>query len=790
MAIILGVFLSIRANKQKILKSLNFTLYEVAIPQTNSQQKPGAFKEHVSIMKQFYSGMVALNSYFVLELGLPFLGDEIVFYAAIPNEKRGVFEKQTESLFPNIKIEVKKEDYNVFKPHGVSLGAVMHLKKNNILPLKTCDKFESDPMQTIINSFSKLKKEGEGASLQLVIKPSGEKITRKIKSVIKKISEGEDFSKITDSEKDFLGSISGILLDMFTGSPKPKSLEEKSFASVDEDLISLLKTKAASKIMLVNMRLIASSETRDKAMSILDELQGSFLQFEETQGNSMDFTVVTRNKLKELLHKFSFRIPDNNNFVSLNIDELASIFHFPSEINSSLAPQLKYASTKTAPAPLDLPNEGLLLGKNLYRGSKKDVYTKDEDRNRHFYVIGQTGTGKSVLLKNMITQDIENGKGVCFIDPHGSDLEDILTRIPSHRVNDVIYFDPSDTVRPMGLNMLEYDPRYPEQKTFVVNEIIGIFNKLFDMKTAGGPMFEQYFRNAAMLVLDDVDSGNTLFEISRVLSDKAFREHKLSLSNNPVVKSFWKDVAEKAGGEASLQNMVPYITSKFDTFLTNEVMRPIIGQEKSSFNFRQIMDENKILLVNLSKGKLGEINSNLLGLILVGKLLMASLSRADIMEEQRNNFYLYIDEFHNITTDSVASILSEARKYKLNLIIAHQYIGQLEENIRKAIFGNVGSMCVFRVGSEDGEFLEKQFDPVFDAHDLINIDNYNAYIKLLINGHTSRPFNIKMNAFEKSSTSLSTEIKKLSSLSYGRTREEIEREINKKYSAKGGSASG
>jgi hypothetical protein len=370
----------------------------------------------------------------------------------------------------------------------------------------------------------------------------------------------------------------------------------------------------------------------------------------------------------------------------------------------------------------------------------------------------------------MIIQDIEAGQGVCFIDPHGSDVQNILSRIPSSRAEDVIYFNPGDTGRPMGLNMLEYDPKYPEQKTFIVNELLGIFNKLFDMKIAGGPMFEQYFRNAVMLVMDDPKSGNTLFE-----------DYKLSQSTNPVVKNFWKEVAEKAGGEASLQNMVPYITSKFDNFLANEIMRPIIGQEKSAFNFREVMDNGKILLINLSKGRLGDINSNLIGLIMVGKLLMASLSRVDVPEENRRDFYLYIDEFQSVTTDSIATILSEARKYKLNLSIAHQFIGQLDEQIKKAVFGNVGSIASFRIGAEDAEFLEKQFEPVFNSYDLINIDNFNACLKLLIDGQTSRPFSIRISPFRTGNPQFGEEIAKLSSFKYGRPKEEVEEEIKKRY---------
>jgi hypothetical protein len=382
----------------------------------------------------------------------------------------------------------------------------------------------------------------------------------------------------------------------------------------------------------------------------------------------------------------------------------------------------------------------------------------------------------------MIIQDIENGEGVCMIDPHGSDLLDVLSHVPSDRWDDVIYFDPAYTKRPMGLNMLEYDPRYPEQKTFVVNEMMSIFNKLFDMKATGGPMFEQYFRNATMLVIEDPETGNTLFDVSRVMSEEAFRELKLSRCKNPVVVQFWREVAEKAGGEAKLANIVPYITSKFDVFLSNDIMRPIIIQKESAFNFRKIMDERKILLVNLSKGRLGDINANLIGLIIVGKILMAALSRVDMLGmKDIPNFFLYIDEFQNITTDSIATILSEARKYKLGLNIYHQYIKQLEEKIRDAVFGNVGTICSYRVGTEDAEFLEKQFEPVFTANDLMNVDNFNMFIKTLVNNKTARPFSVRVPNTDKGNPEVLETLKELSYVRFGRPREDIEEEVARKY---------
>jgi hypothetical protein len=334
----------------------------------------------------------------------------------------------------------------------------------------------------------------------------------------------------------------------------------------------------------------------------------------------------------------------------------------------------------------------------------------------------------------------------------------------------------------MALNMLEYDRNKPEQKTFVVNELFSIFHKLYSSNPEGfGPMFEQYFRNAAMLAIDDPDSGSTLLDISRVLSDKNFRELKLNNCKNPVVIQFWREIATKAGGEASLENIVPYITSKFDVFLANEIMRPVIAQEKSSFNFRDIMDNKKILLVNLSKGSLGDMNSNLIGLILVGKILMAALSRSDTIGKNFAPFYLYIDEFQNVTTDSISTILSEARKYKLSLNIAHQFIAQIDEKIKDSVFGNVGSMAIFRVGSDDAEFLEKQLAPVFDAKDIMSINNFNAYVKMLSAGVPIDAFNIKAAPPEKGNYDQVDNLKQLSFLKYGQERTIVENQILEKY---------
>jgi len=384
----------------------------------------------------------------------------------------------------------------------------------------------------------------------------------------------------------------------------------------------------------------------------------------------------------------------------------------------------------------------------------------------------------------MARQDIINGKGVCIIDPHGDLIEDIITAIPKERAEDVIYFNPADFERPMGLNLLEYDPDYPEQKTFLINEMINIFDKLYDLRQTGGPIFEQYMRNSLLLIMDHPESGSTLMEVPKVLADPDFRAYKLSKTHNEELRHFWKKEAEKAGGEAALANVVPYITSKLTQFVSNEMMRLVIGQQKSAFNFRKVMDEGKILLVKLSKGKIGDMNAYLLGMVLVGRILMAALSRTDMPKEQRKDFYLYIDEFQNFTTDSIAIILSEARKYMLNLIIANQFLGQLvkgqDTRIKDAVFGNVGTMVSFRIGVEDAEFMAKQFAPVFGAYDLINIPKFNCYIKLLIENSVSRAFNMKTPVLDPGDPEIAKAIIELSRLKYGRNKNLIEEEIKER----------
>lgn len=765
------------------MRGVDMVLYEISLPTEETGEKGKSFKELVSAMEQFYAGMLAISdgkdnsnkNYFSFEIALSAESDEIIFYAAVPRERKELFEKQIVGVYPKARLKEQVNDYNIFNNEGASFGMTAEFTETAALPIKTYDQFEADPVQVILSAFSKLKHTGEGAAVQFLVRPAGARFIERYGKMLDKIRHGMTLKEAVKEESTAY-MVGKKTLNFVFGESKKE--DKVKVSHVEEEAIRLISEKIKSTIVEANIRVIASAHTVERAQGIIKDIISGFHQFTETKGNQLTFDVKKARANNRLFHDFSYRIFRESESLPFNLKELTTLAHFPSSTEGSN--QLKTAQAAQAPAPLDLPVSGTLIGINKYRGNETKIYMTPDDRVRHMYVIGQTGTGKTSILKNMIIQDIQNGDGCCFIDPHGTDVQDILAAIPPERMKDVVYFDPAYTARPMGLNMLEYDVRFPEQKTFVVNELLSIFNKLFDMKTAGGPAFEQYFRNSALLVMEHPESGNTMLDISRVLSDKKYRAYKLSHCKNPLVSQFWAN-AEKTTGDQGLQNYVPYITNKFDNFLSNEIMRPVVAQEHSAFNFRDIMDNKKILLVNLSKGRLGDINANLIGLILVGKIQMAALSRVDMYGQKMNDFYLYIDEFQNITTDSIESILSEARKYRLSLNLAHQYISQIPENIKGAVFGNVGSMAVFRVGVEDAEFLAKQFDPIFTANDILKIENYNAYVKMLSRGIPQKPFNIVTMPPFKGNPEIVNSLKDLSYMTFGRDRSEVEAEISQKY---------
>lgn len=768
-------------------KPLHMTLFEVTLPDQKKEEGEKGFKEFIGAMEQFYSGMLSIandptnkdNKYFTIEIALSNDTEQVVVYVAVPDDRIDLFEKQVLAFYHDAKIREVTDDYNIFTPNGASAGAVASFTGRDIFPIRTHDKIEHDPMHSILNAFSKLKSVGEGAAIQFVIMPKGNEYTVRFTEVMKDVKSGLSVRDAYEKHRGFVGGVKHVLRDIVMG---PRTDLDKELAQKHNDNASeKITEKIGSPILSTTIKIIASAETIERANIIVHELESAFNQFTESNSNSIRFDIIKSRELQQFFREYSYRLFKPDYGLAFNTKELASLFHFP--VSKSSSPQLKQARAGIAPAPLDMPKEGVLMGYNDYRGVRTPIHLAREDRMRHLYVIGQTGTGKTSILKNLIAQDIANGDGCCYIDPHGTDIQDILSYVPKERIDDVVYFDPAYTPRPMGLNMLEFDPNYPEQKTLVVNDLMNIFNQLFDMKTSGGPMFEQYFKNSAFLVMEHPESGCTLMEVTRVLADKSFRDMKLSHCKNPIIKQFWAS-AEQTTGDQGLANFVPYISSKFDNFISNDIMRPVVTQEHSAFNFRKLMDEKKILLVNLSKGRLGEINANLIGLVLVGKIQMAALSRVDMYGQKMNDFYLYIDEFQNVTTPAIASILSEARKYRLSLNVAHQYIGQLPEEIKNAVFGNVGSMGIFRISPDDAQYLEPKFTPTFTASDITKLENRNAYVQMIVNGApASKPFNIVTADNPKGNFDMVDKLKQLSYLKYGRDRAEVEEEILGKFKA-------
>ncbi len=755
---------------RQIRESLSLKLYLIRLPLQSTEGKD--LKKEISVMEQLFSALTSFNVPVVFEVAVSYVGEEISFYVAIKDSFAEALFRQIQALWADAEI-TKVDDYNIFNSSGVALGSFLKQKEKYILPVKTYDELNADTFLPLLGGLTKVSEFGEGAAIQIIIEPAAPSYKKTIKEALKNLKKGESLAKAFDgSAKISFADVSDAL--------STKKKEEKPEKIIDEDAVKAVERKLTKPLFEVNVRIFASAPAEYQTESILNGITAGLAEFSAPTRN--EFKIVKPKNFADLVHQFSFRLFDKSQAMILNSEELASIFHFPTSFTS--LPRIKYLKAREASPPSNLPKNGVLIGKSIYRGEDREVKITDDDRRRHIYIIGQTGTGKSNLLVDMVNEDILAGKGVAIVDPHGDLCDAILGLIPKNRFNDVVIFDPSDLSQPLGLNMIEYNFNRPEEKTFIVNEMQSIFNKLFTAETMG-PMFEQYMRNALLLLMEDADPAAagepaTLMEVPRVFTDAAFRERKLRRIKNPSVIDFWEKEAVKAGGEAALSNMTPYITSKFNNFTANDYMRIIIGQTKSAFDFRKMMDEGKILLVNLAKGKIGDINANLLGMIIVGKILMAALGRTDLPQEKRRDFNLYIDEFQNFTTDSISTILSEARKYRLNLVIAHQFIGQLSEKIRDAVFGNVGSIITFRVGAQDAEFLVKQFEPVFKTQDLLNIDNFNAYVKMLINGQTSSPFNIKTLPAEKGKDEVMAELKNLSREKFGRPRAEVEENIYKR----------
>lgn len=679
---------------------------------------------------------------------------EIKFYVSAPKRIIDLVEKTIYSYYQNADIK-KVEEPNIFSEDGkIASGGVVQ-KSDPYMPIKTYRDLPTDSLSAITSAVSKIG-DNEGALIQVLIRPAEDKWKKVGKSYVSSTKKNE-----ANPEKA-------------TFKTDPKTLEK-----IDE--------KCSKPWFDTTIRFVISSPSKEMAELHLKNIKSAYNQFSSDQNSFTGTKEIFKGTFMiNFIYRFfpviDFSIwPFKKSISILSTDELASIFHFPNKTVET--PHIQWLKAKTAPVPSEVPQDkGTYIGFGYYRGVKRPVYIGFEDRRRHAYIIGKTGTGKSVLLEDMAIQDIKAGHGVCVIDPHGDLIDNIIKFIPPERAEDVIYFDPSDVERPMGLNLLE--AKTEDQKHFLTTAIINLMYKLYDPQRTGiiGPRFEHAVRNAMLTVMSD--PGATFIEIVRVLTDPKYVQELLPKVQDPIVRRYWTDqIAQTSDFHKS--EVLDYIVSKFGRFVTNKTMRNIIGQSVSAFDFRRVMDDGKILLINLSKGKLGEENSSFLGLVIIPKILVAAMSRQELPEEKRRDFFLYVDEFQNFATPDFATILSEARKYHLNLTVANQFIGQMDEEVKNAVFGNVGSLISFRVGVTDASYLQREFQPVFGESDLINIERFHTYMKTIVDNEPVPPFSVDQTKDMKkykaeANDKVAQALIQLSRLKFGRPRDLVEAEINQR----------
>lgn len=793
------------AAKKRVYIQITMPREESAKDKEHATEKD--FKEKIAIMDQLFRGLHEIrelniwNEFLVwlfhkdsisFEIHAKF--KEITFYASINPYYAEILEKQITTYYTNASIEyIKPPDMQDSKIKTFLKSYYMYLKKEDSYPIKTFKTLENDPLNDFTNVLSKLE-DNERAMIQIMLRPAGLKWAKRASEVGNALFKGKKPSGFWN-----IPGLS-ILGWFFSAAFQGAEVASKNYApgakqgdsyvrmlQTEEELAKMIGEKSRQVGFETVIRVMASSDKGENRCDTI--LNGMLVAFNATKQADSNWFQSRRLILIDFINSPIMNFAASRRFMEfgekksvLTPEELASLFHLPTT-RYNYTPVIKWLQYKLLPAPNDLSNEGILLGYNVYRGVRKDIRFKKRDRSRHHYIIGQTGTGKSAYISSIARQDILNGDGVCVVDPHGDLIEDILQYIPKERAKDVIVFDPSDIERPMALNLLEADTA--EQQDMVSSQATEIFIKIFGDEIFG-PRIQHYFRNACLTLMSDMDEGATLIDVPRIFVDEEFMKYKVSKVTNPIVKSFWEHEYANTG-DREKQEMIPYFSAKFGPFITNSIMRNTIGQTKSAFNFRKCMDEQKILLINLSKGKLGTLNTQLLGLIVVAQLQMAAMSRVDTPEDQRKDFFLYVDEFQNFATDTFCSILSEARKYRLNLIIAHQYISQLtvtksgsaNTQIRDAVFGNVGTLQSFKVGAEDAEYLAKEYAPVLTEQDVIGIANYKAYLKLTVNGSTSRPFSLATIWDETGkSEKVRDIIKQYSRMKYGRKRIFVDQEIS------------
>jgi hypothetical protein len=661
-------------------------------------------------------------------------------------------------------------------------------------PIKTYKILEHDALNDLTNIFSEMKND-EQAVVQFVIDPQGRRWNKKATNIASNRFKGD-----TGPSWMFNNILTRFLGSLFFGFGKgnPEALAPGTsggdhyvrMLQTDEDIWKNVGSKARQPGFRVTIRLLVIGNTYTRMREMMNSIVVTLNIFMDQGMNWFQVRrtfpwdwLNNRFMLFPFLHRLNAYYEKSCILVP---EEIASLFHFPNSVYNH-SPVIKWLDYSMLPPPPHLPSSGLLLGVNRYRGKKKEVYMFQKDRSRHFYILGKSGTGKSYFMGQMVKQDIQQGNGVALIDPHGDLARGLSSYVPLNRIQETIIFNPADAVRPIGLNLLE--AKTPEEADMASLQATEIFIKIFGDEIFG-PRLQHYFRNGCLTLMDDLSFGATLIDVPRLFMDEWYRKYCVSRVRSPVVRAFWEHEYESTA-EREKREIIPYFASKFGPFITNSMMRNIIGQSQSGFDFEDIMNSGKILLIDLSKGEIGDLNTQLLGLILVAKFSMATMARSALPAEKRRPFYLFVDEFQNYATDSFATLLSEARKYGLNLVMAHQYLKQIQDtqktSLREAVFGNVGTMMSFRVGAEDAEVLQKEFGEGVTAMDIESIARFNAYIRLNVNNSPSRVFSLQtpFTGKEGKISGRGEFLKQYSRMKYGRRQAIVDYEITERIGIDG-----
>ncbi len=779
-------------------RALNIIFLSVLIPKKESdldekKETIKDFKEQISIMEQLLASLKSLysGSWWSKLYGQDYISFEYVAYAkeinfivVVPKKAKILVEKQITWFYPDAIIE-EIEEINIFKDRKVVKIANIELSKPYYLPIKTYQKLESDPINNLTNTLSKLW-QNDTSVIQILLKPIKDDWREKQDKIDEAIKKW--FKWFTLNPLKWIV----LIIEFLSNAWQENKDKDKWSSDKDADKDSFIKEKWKKTWYEVIIRVVVTWDDELYATAQLKNITSALIQYTSPDHNSFKVSKYINTNI--LIHNYIFRYFRKWLFckkIILNIEEIASLFHFP-QSRYNKTPEIKWQWFKIIKAPSNLPKDWILMGFNIYRWVKTEVRMSREDRFRHFYVIWQTGTWKTTMLQVMIRQDLKNWDWVAVMDPHGDLASDILPYVPRERADDVIYFNPADTDRPMWINLLEAEN--DDEKQTVAQDAMNIMLKLF-WNEIFGPRIQDYFRNG-VLTLMDYPWGWAITDLIRLFTDDDFQKERINSCKNPIVKSWWHYTFVKMW-EREKWEMIPFWAAKFGGFVTNTMMRNIVWQVKSSFDIANCMQSWKILLINLSKWVLGDINSNLLWLIMVSKIQMAALRRQLIEDKsQRKDFFLYIDEFQNYITDSIESVLSEARKYRLSLNIAHQYLAQLEKsdaltksnvNLKSAIFGNVWSVMSYKISPDDAEFMAKQFAPNYSEQDLINMDKRKWIIKLSIDQQPTPAFNLiplnpyvpewDNNIWAKKDLKLAKAYKELSRLKYGRDREFVDKEI-------------